>query len=278
MTHTPPAPRDETALITGASGGIGYELARLFARDGYALILVARSVPKLEALARDMTARYGARATVIPADLSRPESIPAIATALREAGLTVDILVNNAGVGRAGAFAATEAAAEAAMLQLNVGALVALTALLLPPMVQRGHGRILNVASTAAFVPGPFMAGYYASKAYVLSLSEALASELRGTGVTVTTLAPGPTHTGFQAAANLQRSALFRTGNVMDAATVARAGYRGLMQGKRLVVPGVMNKLLVFGTRFIPRRATAAIARWLNEPKATPPAGTRAGQ
>ena len=272
MTDSPTHPRNalhrRTALITGASGGIGYELARLFARDGYDLVLVARSVPKLEELARQLSARHDTRSLVVPADLSRPDAPAAVVRRLAESRVAVEVLVNNAGVGLAGAFAETDVAAELAMLQLNVGALVSLTKLLLPGMIERGRGRILNVASTAAFVPGPFMAGYYASKAYILSLSDALASELRGTGVTVTTLAPGPTRTGFAAAAKMQSSRLFRAANVLSAARVARAGYRGLMKGKRLVVPGVTNKLLVVGVRLVPRRVTAALARRLNEPRA----------
>ena len=265
------APHDrrhrQTALITGASSGIGYELAVLFARDGFDLVLVARSVPKLETLAHELAAAYGTRALVLHADLSRPAAPEEIVRRLTDEGITVDILVNNAGVGLAGPFADTDPAAELAMLQLNVGALVALTKRLLPGMIARGRGRILNVASTAAFVPGPYMAGYYASKAYVLSFSDALAHELRGTGVTVTTLAPGPTRTGFQAAAHMQASRLFRVANVMRAADVARAGYRGLMAGKRLVVPGFLNKLLIAGVRFVPRRVTAAMAGRLNRPR-----------
>lgn len=267
MTNSHDVPRRRTALITGASSGIGYELAVLFARDGFDLVLVARSVPKLETLARELSSAHGTRALVLPADLSRPEAPEEIVRRLADAGVTVDILVNNAGVGLAGPFAETDPAAELAMLQLNVGALVSLTKLLVPRMIERGRGRILNVASTAAFVPGPYMAGYYASKAYILSFSDALAHELRGTGVTVTTLAPGPTRTGFATAAKMQTSRLFRVANVMRAADVARAGYRGLMAGKRLVVPGFFNKLLVAGARFVPRSVTAEMAGRLNKPR-----------
>ncbi|HEX6964176.1 MAG TPA: SDR family oxidoreductase [Gemmatimonadaceae bacterium] len=267
MTAPREIPRRQTALITGASGGIGYELAVLFARDGFDLVLVARSVPKLETLARELSTAYGTRALVLAADLSRREAPEEIVRRLAELGITIDILVNNAGVGLAGPFADTDPAAELAMLQLNVGALVSLTKLLLPGMIEGGRGRILNVASTAAFVPGPYMAGYYASKAYILSFSEALAHELDGTGVTVTTLAPGPTRTGFQAAAHMQTSRLFRVANVMRAADVARVGYRGLMAGKRLVVPGLFNKLLAAGARFVPRSVTAAMAGRLNRPR-----------
>jgi short-subunit dehydrogenase len=266
MSDRPAPSRRETALITGASSGIGYELANLFARDGYDLVLVARSAPKLEALASELSARHGTRALVIPADLSGAGAPDDIVRRVEDAGVTIDVLVNNAGVGLVGAFADTDPAAEMAMLQLNVGAVVALTKRLLPGMVARGRGKILNVASTAGFVPGPFMAGYYASKAYLVSFSDALANELRGTGVTVTTLAPGPTRTGFAVAARMQSSKLFRRASVMDVGPVAQAGYRGLMRGKRLVVPGVMNKLLVHGVRLVPRSVTAAVARGLNEP------------
>jgi len=184
---------------------------------------------------------------------------------LKQAAVQVDVLVNNAGYGTSGPFETTELRTELDLLQVNVVALTHLTKLLLPAMLAAKRGRILNVASTAAFQPGPFMAVYYASKAYVLSFSEALAEELSGTGVTVTTLCPGPVPTGFQARAGVDLKKVVRTPLVMDAAAVARAGYVGLMKGKRLVVPGLGNKLLVQSERFAPRRLVTKIARFLQE-------------
>ncbi|OLB15604.1 MAG: short-chain dehydrogenase [Gemmatimonadetes bacterium 13_2_20CM_70_9] len=254
-----------TAVVTGASSGIGLELARLLARDGYDLVLVARSVDKLDRLGAELAARHGIRARTVGADLASPDAPGAIAEMLKQAALQVDVLVNNAGYGTSGPFATTELRTELDLLQVNVIALTHLTKLVLPAMLAAKRGRILNVASTAAFQPGPFMAVYYASKAYVLSFSEALAEELSGTGVTVTTLCPGPVPTGFQARAGVDLKKVVRTPLVMDAAAVARAGYVGLMKGKRLVVPGLGNKLLVQSERFAPRRLVTKIARFLQE-------------
>jgi len=251
------------ALITGASGGIGLELARVFAENGHDLVLVARSAPKLEALANELAGRHGVRARALTGDLRQPEAPAAIEAALT--GETIDVLVNNAGFGLLGPFSTTDLAAERDMIQVNVSALVELTKRFLPGMVERRRGRILNVASTAAFQPGPLMSVYYASKAFVLHFTEALACELAGTGVTVTALCPGPTATGFQAAARMGRVRLLRGPLVMDAATVARIGYDGLMKGKRVVVPGLLNALLVQGVRFTPRRVAAAVVRRLQE-------------
>jgi hypothetical protein len=258
-----------TALITGASSGIGRELARLFARDHYDLVLVARSVDKLDRLGAELAREHGIRSRTIGADLASPDAPGAIVETLQQAAVTVDVLVNNAGYGTFGPFATTELRTELDLLAVNVVALTHLTKLLLPGMLARRTGRILNVASTAAFQPGPFMAVYYASKAYVLSFSEALAEELSGSGVSVTTLGPGPTPTGFQARARLE-GVPFATANplVVDAATVARAGYRGLMQGRRLVVPGLGNKLLMQAVRFTPRRLVVKLVRVLQARRA----------
>jgi uncharacterized protein len=253
------------ALVTGASGGIGLELARELARHGHPLVLAARSADKLEALAARLSAEHGVRAVAVRADLAEAAGPERLAAALRERDLDVDVLVNNAGVGMHGLFAAGDAAAQDALLQLNVVSLTRLTRLLLPGMMARRAGRILNVASTAAFVPGPFMAMYYASKAYVLSLSVALANELAGSGVTVTALCPGATRTGFQAAAGVERTRLFRRG-VMEAGPVARAGYAGMMAGKAIVVPGIRNRLLAGSSGLAPRTVTARIARALQDP------------
>ena len=254
-----------TAVVTGASSGIGLELARLLARDGYDLVLVARSVDKLDRLGAELAVQHRIRARSVGADLASPDAPGAIAEMLKQAAVQVEVLVNDAGYGTSGPFATTDLRTELDLLQVNVVALTHLTKLLLPAMLAGKRGRILNVASTAAFQPGPFMAVYYASKAYVLSFSEALAEELSGSGVTVTTLCPGPVPTGFQTRAGVDLTRLVHTPLVMDAATVARAGYAGLMKGKRLVVPGLGNKLLVQSERFAPRRLVTKIARFLQE-------------
>jgi short-subunit dehydrogenase len=248
-----------TALITGASSGIGADLARLFAKDGYELVLVARSEGKLQALAREL----GVKTTVIAADLAKPNAASDVVARL--GGIEIDALVNNAGVGVAGPFLETDLQAELDMIHVNVVALTQLTKLLLPPMVKRGRGRILNVASTAAFQPGPLMAVYYATKAYVLSFSEAIADELRKTGVTVTALCPGPTATGFAAAANVGETRLFTLMPPMSSAKVARAGYEAMKRGKRVVIPGLKNKLLAESVRISPRRLATTIVRKIQE-------------
>src|SRR5207245_1067096 len=221
--------RGKTALITGASGGIGYELAKLFAHDGYGLVLVARNKKALDANAvelRKLGSPWVMNCVKDLAELEAPEEVFAYT---ENASIHIDVLVNNAGYGVRGAFAKTSLDDELEMMQLNMVALTHLTKLYLPQMIARGSGKILQVASTAAFQPGPFMAVYYASKAYVLSFSEALYEELSGSGVTVTTLCPGPVPTGFQTRAGVDLTRLVRTPLVMDAATVARAGYAGLM-------------------------------------------------
>ncbi len=252
-----------TALITGASGGIGYELARLFARDGVGLVLVARNGQRLATVASELRSLGAPSVEVIVADLARVDAVPGLVRELSERHVEVDVLVNNAGYGLSGSFATTDEATELGMIQLNVGALTALTKGVLPGMLARGRGRILNVASTAGFQPGPFVAVYSATKAYVVSFSEALAEELAGTGITVTTLCPGPTATGFAARANMQRSRLFRLGTTMTPAAVAAAGYSGLKRGRRLVVPGLINKIQLQSLRISPRPLVLKIARAL---------------
>jgi short-subunit dehydrogenase len=254
-----------TALITGASAGIGEELTRLLAARGANVILVARSADKLTALAGELGRAHGVQTHVLARDLADPASIGAICDDLTARGLDIDILVNNAGFGTYGRFVETSATEEAAMLQVNVVALTMLTKRLLPAMVRRRRGRILNVASTAAFQPGPLMAVYYASKAYVLSLSEALTNETSGSGVTVTCLCPGPTDTGFQDRARMRESKLFATLGVMTAADVARAGYEGMMAGRAIVVPGLTNKLGVQVLRISPRAVVRQVLRRIQE-------------
>ncbi|HEU5262898.1 MAG TPA: SDR family oxidoreductase [Gemmatimonadales bacterium] len=252
-----------TTLITGASGGIGYELAKLFARDRGQLVLVARNGDRLATVAQELRSLGAPGVEVIVADLAGAHAVPPLLRELSARGLEVDVLVNNAGYGLSGSFTTTDQATELGMIQLNVGALTALTKGVLPGMLARGQGRILNVASTAGFQPGPFAAVYSATKAYVVSFSEALAEELTGTGVTVTTLCPGPTATGFAFRANMQRSRLFRAGATMTARAVAAAGYSALKRGQRLVVPGLFNKIQLQSLRISPRHWVLKVARAL---------------
>lgn len=253
-----------TALITGASGGIGLEFARLLAQHGHTLALIARDEGVLHHAAGQLRERSHVTVHVLAHDLSRPAAVEELAAQLRAQAISVDILVNNAGSGLFGPFAENDLGDVTRMMHVNMTALTQLTRLLLPAMLARRQGRILNVASTAAFQPGPLMAVYYATKAYVLSFSEALANELSGSGVTVTALCPGLTRTNFQQRAKMERSKLF-TGVVMDAATVARIGYRGMMQGRRVVVPGWRNQLLATMVRFAPRRMVTAMVRRVQE-------------
>jgi uncharacterized protein len=250
-----------TALITGASSGIGLDLAHLFAADGHDVVLVARSEGRLRALAQELEAKHGVKATVIVADLAQPDAPRQVF----ERAPAVDVLVNNAGFGTSGKFAETDLRTELEMIQVNIAALTHLTKLFLPRMLQRGRGRILNVASTAAFQPGPLMAVYYATKAYVLSFSDAIGEELRGTGVTVTALCPGPTATGFQQTAALGSEALLKIMRPVSSMEVARAGYRALMRGRRVVVPGMKNKLGVQSLRITPRALATRVVRALQE-------------
>lgn len=253
-----------TALITGASGGIGEELARLFAAHSYDLVLVARNADKLQSLGDELSRAHGIRSRALADDLADPGAPPRLFAALQQQGISIDVLVNNAGFGARGAYAEINYDIEARMIQVNVAALTHLTRLFLPAMLARRSGKILNVASTAAYVPGPFMAVYYASKAFVLSFSEAIAEETSDSGVTVTALIPGPTKTNFAAAAGTEDTRLFRSGSAMSAAAVARVGFDGLMAGKRVVTAGFSNKLTVFSTRLAPRTMLAKITRKLN--------------
>jgi short-subunit dehydrogenase len=251
----------KTALITGASGGIGYELAKLFAKDHYNLVLVARSAPKLTQFADELQRQFGISAKAVPLDLTATPAPQFLFDQLQRENIAVDILVNNAGYGVFGEFAKVPLEESLGQIQLNVTALTHLTKLFLGPMLERHSGRIMNVASTAGFQPGPLMAVYYATKAYVISLSEALANELKDTGVTVTCLCPGATDTGFQGRAGVADTKLFKTLRPMDAKTVARDGYRSLMSGKTLVVSGFRNWLLAESVRISPRKLVTAISR-----------------
>lgn len=246
-------------VVTGASGGIGYELSKRFARDGYPLLLTARNGDKLTTFASELTAAHGVRVDSCPLDLAATDAPGRLFDAARHQGQPVDVLVNNAGFGCYGPFASADLAPTLQMLQVNIVALTHLTRLFLPGMIERNEGRIMNVASVAAFEPGPLLAVYFASKAYVLHFSEALDEELRSTKVRVTAFCPGPTATGFEERAGLGESKLFTGRNVMNAAAVAEAGYRGLMRGRRIIVPGLMNNILTSSVRFLPRRIVTRI-------------------
>jgi len=254
-----------TALITGASGGIGYELAKLFAQDHYNLVLVARSGGKLSQFADELERQFGISAKAVARDLAEPQAAESLFDQLGREGVGVDVLVNNAGYGIRGEFAEIPLQESLGQIQLNMTALTALTRLFLGPMKERRAGRIMNVASIAGFQAGPLMAVYYATKAYVILFSEALASELKGSGVTVTCFCPGATDTGFQKRASSENSILFKSMRPMDAKTVARDGYRGLMAGRTLVISGFRNWLVAESVRFAPRKVVTAISRKLME-------------
>ena len=236
------------AIVTGASGGLGLEFARLLAQAGYDVVLVARSLGKLQAVASELNAKFGVDAVPVSLDLSKSGAARELFAQAPEC----DVLVNNAGFANNGKFALIDEDEMAQEVQLDVVALTQLCRLYLPQMLARNEGKILNVASTAGFVPGPNMAVYYASKAYVISFSEALWEEVRKTGVSVTVLCPGATKTGFQERAKVNETPLMRA-PLADAQSVARAGIEGMMRGRRMVIPGLMNKLVAFSPRVAPR-------------------------
>lgn len=261
----PPSSKDtlKTALITGASSGLGRDFAWLCARDCGRVVLVARDEARLAALAREIMDETGVDCVVISADLAEPGAPAELYKNVGARGITIDILINNAGFGTFGAFANADLHSQSQMVDVNIRALTELTHLFLPGMIARRFGRILNVASTAAFQPGPLMAVYYATKAYVLSFSEALSNELAGTGVTVTTLCPGPTATEFQKRANINDTKLRKSGWLMESSVVAAAGYRAMQRGRRLVIPGFINCAIAQSVRFTPRALVLRIARFL---------------
>ena len=252
-----------TMLITGASAGIGRELAKLAAQDKRPLVLVARRRDRLDELAGELRAVHGVSVTVLPADLAQPAAPASIFEQVKASGIEVECLVNNAGFGALGKFTEVERGRQLEMIDVNVRALVELCHAFAPGMVARKSGHILNVASVAGFVPGPYMAVYYASKAFVLSFTEALAAELRGTGVTATASCPGPTETEFSTVAGSGHTKLFRRG-VADAASVAKHAYRAMLAGQVIAVPGVMNWLMVEGVRFGPRALIRSLAASAN--------------
>ncbi|HJV46766.1 MAG TPA: SDR family oxidoreductase [Bacillota bacterium] len=248
----------KTALITGATSGFGYEFVRLFVQDGYELVLVARNEQRL----KQIQAQFPQTSiTIIPKDLTQSNAVEEVYEELKARNIHIDILINNAGFGLLGYFNQLDLKRQTDMIQLNVTVLIELTHRLLPAMKEKKYGKILNVASTAAFQPGPKMTVYFATKAFVLSFSEALAEELQGTGISITTLCPGPSKTNFAKAANVEGTKMFS--KVMDARIVTVEGYRGMMQGKRVIIPGGVNKLGAYAAKFLPRSLVAKVAKWL---------------
>ena len=256
----------QTALVTGASMGIGVDLAECFAKDGYDLILTARSESALKDVAARLAEKYNVSATPIALDLGAFNAGQKLAEDVRVRGLTVDVLVNNAGYGTAGAFAGSDRSDQLGMIDLNVRALVELTHIYWPAMLANRRGGVLNVASTAAFQPGPLMAVYYASKAFVLSFSEALWKEAEKTGVHVSCLCPGPTSSNFRERAGTGKTRLSRVGTPMSSASVARMGYRAFQKNQRVMITGMRNRVLARLAPFLPRKTLLATVHNLQSP------------
>lgn len=254
-----------TVLVTGASSGIGRQLAHCFARNGSDCVLLARSTEALREMAETLGAKHGVEAHVLPADLSEPGIVEDITSELRDRDLAVDVLVNNAGFGARGAFVELDPQRQINMIRVNVTALTDLSLRLLPPMLEQNRGGMLNVASTAGFQPGPNMSVYYATKAYVLSFSEGLAEEVADSDVTVTCLAPGPTRTSFATRADMTDSTLFQWSTPMTPEAVAQAGYEGFRAGRAVVVPGWTNKIGAALSQWAPRPLVRKVVGWLNE-------------
>ncbi|MCX5827533.1 MAG: SDR family oxidoreductase [Deltaproteobacteria bacterium] len=255
----------KTALITGASSGIGRELARIFAAEGYNLVLIARREERLQELSRELQKTPGIKILIIAKDLSIPASPEEIFREIKDRNMHIDVLVNNAGSQVYGLFAETDWCRELNLIQTNLVSLTHLTKLFVTDMVKNGGGKILNVGSTGSFMPAPRNAIYCAAKAYVLNFSLGIAKDLEGTGITVTTLCPGATKTEFAGKANMENTLLFKM-MVMDAVTVAKAGYKALIKGKEVVVPGIANKLTVLLARFLPRRVILGIGNIIMKP------------
>ncbi len=249
------------AVITGASEGIGRDLATCYALANFDLVLVARREPLLRSLADDLFARHGARCQVVAADLTLPAECDRVVAAVEPERARVHALVNNAGFGTHGWFREIDMDRQRALIDVNVTALTHLTRAILPWLIANGRGHVMNLASVASFQPGPLMATYYASKAYVLSLSEALHNECKGTGVTVTAVCPGPTHSGFKVAAGLASDSPAGGPPPMRSSRVADLAFRGTMKGKRVVYTGIRNHLAAMMGRFLPRPLMAALVR-----------------
>lgn len=260
--------KPKTALITGASSGIGREMAKEFAANGYDLVLAARGVAKMRSLADELTKTHNVKVTVIGADLQASDGGSRLYAEVKERNITIDALINNAGYGTFGEFKDSELDAELAMMHLNMNTVVVLTRLFLPDLIAT-RGKIMNTASTAAFQPGPYMAVYYATKAFVLSFSEAIAAELDGSGVTVTALCPGPTASGFQDKASMHASALVNGKKLPTAAEVAASGYRAMQGGKRVYIPGCMNWAMAQSVRFTPRTMVTSLVKQMSKPVAS---------
>ncbi|MBA4368267.1 MAG: short-chain dehydrogenase [Desulfobacterium sp.] len=253
----------KTALITGASEGIGYELVKLFAKDGYDCVLVARNKEKMDQLAGEVEKLYGIKTRVIAKDLSLPEAAQEIFDELKGAAVPVDVLVNNAGLGLYGDFAESDMDMNMHLIQVNLVSLTKLTWLFVPGMIARKSGKIMTVGSIASFAPSPRFCLYNASKAYVLYFSEALGEELKGTGVTVTCLCPGATRTQWHTRANSENIRLHQFSRMIDAKTVAELGYQALLRGKRLAIPGCDNNIAALFSKFAPRAVVLKFARFL---------------
>ena len=252
-------------LITGASGGIGYEFARLFAQDSYNLILIARNEEKLCKIASELEEKYNIYVRVMPKDLSIPSVPDEIFQETEREGLKINTLINNAGFGTNGFFLETDLQKQLEMIQVNISSLTHLTYLYAKKMASDAGGKIINVASTAAFQPGPLMAVYYASKAYVLSFSEALSNEFNKDNISVTALCPGPTGSDFFKQAEMSGVEVTRVSNIMSAEEAAKEGYNAMKEKRSVVIPGLQNKVAAFGTRFLPRFLTARIVRKIQE-------------
>lgn len=255
----------KVALITGASGGIGEHFARIHAAQGGDLVLVARSEGKLNTLAEELQQKHNVQVEVLTQDLSETAAVQAVYDYIEKQNIEIEYLMNNAGFGTYGSFIKTSWTSEANMIDLNVRSLTQFCKLFTPIMARRGHGKILNVASTASYQPGPFMAVYFATKHYVLAFSDALAEELKGTGVTVTTLCPGPTASGFQEEANMQNAKMVKGKKLPTAQEVAEFGYQKMLEGKRVVVHGAINRIMVGFAKMMPTALGSAITRKITE-------------
>lgn len=255
----------KTALITGASGGLGYEFSKIFASEGYHLVLVARSEGKLYVMKEKLEKAYGINVYVCAQDLSKQDAAMRVWEFVQEKKIAVDVLINDAGFGDFGKFANSDWEKQSDMMQVNIMALTQLTHLFVKPMIERRQGKILNLASIAAFMPGPMMSVYYASKAYVLSFTEALSVELKGTGVSVTALCPGPTNTGFAKNAELGKSRLFKSFEKTTARSIAEYGYEALMTKKVVAAPSKKNKATLFAVRVLPRAVVRRVVYFVQK-------------
>lgn len=255
----------KTAFVSGASSGIGYEIAKLLAKDGYNLVITSRSESKFFEIKPEFEELYNIKVMIIPIDLTIPFVADEVYAGLIKKKISVDVLVNSAGMGDYGAFADCDWMRNRQMLQLNVIASTHLTRLFVEDMIKKGSGRILNIASTAAFHPGPLMSVFFATQAYMLSFTEALASELRGTGVSVSILCPGPTQTDFQRVSNMQNTRIFKGRKMASPESVAEYGYKAMMRGQTVAIHGLSNKLLTVLSKFLPRKLLTGITHYFQE-------------